>query len=120
MKGKKMVKEKQKQEITITGFVTGTEWDDNDHVVSIEISTEDDDYMVDNNKQGEELFDFVDEEVEVTGFVREDRDGAKWVTVTSYEVLDEEEDEDYEDYDECDEYDEYDEEDDDNDFDEDE
>lgn len=104
-----MATENVKNEVTIIGFVTATEWDDNDNVVSIEISTDDDNYMVDNNKQGEELFDFIDEEVEVTGFIREDRDGGKWISTTSYEVLDEEDDEDYEDYEEYDEYDEYDE-----------
>jgi hypothetical protein len=111
-----MPKEKEKKELTVTGFVTATEWDDNDNVVAIEITTDDDNYMVDNNKQGEELFDFLDEEVEVTGFALEDRDGAKWISVTSYEVLDEEDDEEYDDYEEYDEYDEYDEDDEDYDF----
>lgn len=106
-----MIIENVKKEVTVIGFVTATEWDDNDHVVAIEISTDDDNYMVDNNKQGEELFDFLDEEVEVAGFTREDRDGGKWIFVTSYEVLDEEDDEEYDDYEEDDEYDEDDEDD---------
>jgi hypothetical protein len=106
-----MVTENVKKEVTITGFVAATEWDDNDNAIAIEIFTDDDNYRVDNNKQGEELFDFLDEEVEVTGFTREDRDGGKWISVTSYEVLDEEDDEEYDDYEEYGEYDEYDEDD---------
>ena len=46
------------------------------------------------NKLGEELFDFLDEDVEVTGTVREDKDGTKRIQVISYEVLEDVEGED--------------------------
>ena len=41
----------------------------------------------------EELFDFLDEDVEVTGIVREDKDGTKRIRVISYEVLEDVDDE---------------------------
>lgn len=95
-----MKRERQGKELTITGFVTPEEWDNDDNVIAIGISTDDDDYVVELNKLGEELFDFLDEDVEVTGIVRESKDGTKYITVTNYEVLDldEEGDEDYEDF----------------------
>jgi len=96
----KMKKDKTAKEETIVGYVVPSEWDSDDNVVSIAISTEEDDYLVEMNKLGEELFDFLDEDVEVTGLVREDRDGTKRIRITSYEVLEDvdddfEEEEDY-------------------------
>jgi hypothetical protein len=93
-----MKKEKPGKEVTIKGFVAADEWDDRDNVVGIAISTDDEDYRVELNKTGEELFDFLDEDVEVTGMLREDRDGNKSIRVTSYELLEEEEYEDEEGY----------------------
>jgi uncharacterized membrane protein YcgQ (UPF0703/DUF1980 family) len=90
MKTKK--NEPQKEE-TITGYIVPSEWDNEDNVVAISISTDDDDYVVELNKLGEELFDFIDEDVEVTGIVREDKDGTKRVRVISYEVLEDTDDE---------------------------
>lgn len=96
-----MKKEKKQKEVTIRGFVTPEEWDNDDNVIAIGISTDDDDFLVEINKLGEELFDFLDEDVEVTGIVREDKDGTKRISITSYEVLDTdyEDEEDYDGYD---------------------
>jgi uncharacterized membrane protein YcgQ (UPF0703/DUF1980 family) len=91
-----MKKDKTPKEETIVGYVVPNEWDNEDNVIAISISTDDDDYLVEMNKLGEELFDFLDEDVEVTGMVREDRDGTKRIRVTSYEVL-EDVDEEFED-----------------------
>jgi uncharacterized membrane protein YcgQ (UPF0703/DUF1980 family) len=89
------------KEETVFGYVVPSEWDSDDNVVAISITTDDDDYVVELNKLGEELFDFLDEDVEVTGIVREDKDGTKRIRVTSYEVLEDTEDE----YDEDEDYD---------------
>ena len=93
-----MKKSKPPRDETVVGYVVPSEWDSEDNVVSISISTDDDDYVVEMNKLGEELFDFLDEDVEVTGTVREDKDGTKRIRVISYEVLEDVEDE-YEDED---------------------
>jgi hypothetical protein len=82
-----MKKSKPPRDETIVGYVVPSEWDSEDNVVSISITTDDDDYVVEMNKLGEELFDFLDEDVEVTGTVREDKDGTKRIRVISYEVL---------------------------------
>ncbi len=97
-----MKKQKTPKEVTLTGFVIPEEWDHNDNVIVIAISTDDENYLVERNKKGQELFDFLDEDVEVTGFVREDRDGTKHISVTTYEIFhmdDVEDDGDYGDYD---------------------
>jgi hypothetical protein len=86
-----MKKQKPGKEVTITGFVAADEWDERDNVIAIAISTEDEDYRVELNKLGEELFDFMDEDVEVTGTIREDKDGTKYINVTNYEVLEDQE-----------------------------
>ena len=82
-------KYKPTNEVTILGYLTPSEWDDDDNVVSVAISTDDDYYVVELNGLGEELFDILDEDVEVTGIVEKERDGTNRITVTSYEVLSE-------------------------------
>jgi hypothetical protein len=95
----KINKSEPPKEETIVGYVVPNEWDNEDNVVAISISTDDDDYVVELNKLGEELFDFLDEDVEVTGLIRDDKDGTKRIRVTSYEVLEDVEDENEEDED---------------------
>ncbi|RPI75554.1 MAG: hypothetical protein EHM45_14810 [Desulfobacteraceae bacterium] len=93
-----MKKNKSEKEETLVGFILPSEWDNNDNVTGISISTDDDEYTVENNKLGEELFDFLDEDVRVTGMVSEERDGTKHITITEYDILeltDEEEDLEY-------------------------
>lgn len=96
-----MKKQKPQQEVTLTGYIVPEEWDSNDNVVAIGLTTDEDDYSIELNKMGEELFDFLDEDVEITGFVKEDKDGTKRITVTGYEILpsdDFDEEEEYEEY----------------------
>lgn len=93
-----MKKNKSEKEETLVGFILPSEWDNNDNVTGISISTDDDEYTVENNKLSEELFDFLDEDVRVTGMVSEERDGTKHITITEYDILeltDEEEDLEY-------------------------
>jgi hypothetical protein len=82
-----MKREDSSEEITVTGYVIPTDWDWNDVVSAVSVETHDEMYTVEPDSLGEELFNELDSEVEVTGFVREDRDGTKRITVTSYEVL---------------------------------
>lgn len=97
-----MKKKRREKEVHIIGYVISTGQDFNDLTSAISFETEDDEYFVEDNKLGEELFDLVDDKVEVTGMVKEDEDGTKWIRITSYEVLESEyvntDYEDYEDY----------------------
>lgn len=82
-----MKREDSSVEITITGYVTPTDWDWNDAASAVSIETHDEMYAVEPDRLGEGLLSELDSEVEVTGFVREDRNGTKRILVTSYEVL---------------------------------
>jgi hypothetical protein len=82
-----MKREDSSEETTITGYVIPTDWDWNDEVCAVSIETHDDMYAIEPNSLGEELFNELDSEVEVTGFLEKDRDGTERITVTSYEVL---------------------------------
>lgn len=65
--------------VTIVGIV-------ND---SYQIVTDNDQvYEIAEGEKGDELIEFVDKKVKVTGTVEED-DGTKVITVTSYEVIEE-------------------------------
>lgn len=84
---------------TIVGIVAVSQVDEDDCAIAVIISTDDEDYEVDMSGLGEDLLDFIDEEVEVTGIVEEESDGTKSISATSYEVLeydsDDDSDEDY-------------------------
>ena len=85
------------KEMTITGFVE--EFDSIDDGVGILISGDDDEnYVVEPNKNGKKLASFLDEKVKVTGLVTKDTDGLKYINVSSFDVF--EDNEDYYDRDE--------------------
>ncbi|EFK07233.1 conserved hypothetical protein [delta proteobacterium NaphS2] len=75
-------------EMMISGVVMAIEWDDDDDVTEIEISTDDDSYYVEKNALWDELVELCDSQVEVTGIVTEEKDGTKEILVTGYEALD--------------------------------
>lgn len=81
--------------MTVVGFVR--EIEDDDDVLGLEISTDEDDYVVELNKEGKKLFDLVDRDIEATGIVTEDEDGLARITISSFEVLETEDDYDDED-----------------------
>jgi hypothetical protein len=82
-----MKEENLREEVAITGYVIATDWGWDAEVSGIKIETHDDEYVVEPNGLGEELFNEIDSEVEVTGIVMEEMDGTKQITVTNYEVL---------------------------------
>ena len=79
-------------EVTITGYVAATDWGPDDDVTAVMIETEGEEYEVVGDDIGQELYDFLDCEVEVTGVVEEEKDGTKSISVTSYEVISEDSD----------------------------
>jgi vacuolar-type H+-ATPase subunit E/Vma4 len=83
------MKKEEKTE-TIIGYVDETEDDD---IVGLIISTEEEDFVVDMNKHGRRLLQELGSEVEATGVVKRSKDGKKTISITSFEILDEEDDE---------------------------
>lgn len=106
-------KKSDDQEITVTGIINSIEWDDDDNITAVELSTDDEDFIVKSDLIGKELFDYVGEEVEVVGTVVKGKGDGDYIKILSYDVLDDFDD-DYEDDDDFD-YDDDDEDDDDDD-----
>jgi len=70
--------------ITIRGIVIPVDWDEKGKVVATAISTyNEDEYLIDNNHKGKELLHYIQEEVQVTGIMRE-VDDKKAITVKMY------------------------------------
>ena len=87
-----MKKRKTSKETIITGYVTAVDWNLNDVASAISIENDEEEYVVQNEELVEELLDFLDEEIEVKGLVTEDGDGAKYIRVTGYELLESDDD----------------------------
>ncbi len=94
----------ENRETQIFGIVNALDWDKDDNILSIEISTEEEDYVVEPDDIGKELFDFVGEEVEATGVIAKGKGGVLRIKVVTYEVLDydDDDDDDDDDYDDDD------------------
>jgi len=83
-----MVKKGKDVEATISGIITPVEWDDYDDVTGVAIQTSDEEeYLVDKNKKGEELLELIEQEVEVSGLVKKDEDDNFIIKIHEYSVL---------------------------------
>jgi hypothetical protein len=70
--------------ITIRGIVIPVDWDEKGKVVAVGISARDEqEYLVDKDHNGQELLHYIQEEVEVSGLVRETRN-KKLIRVRKY------------------------------------
>jgi len=59
----------------ISGIVVPLNWDEVEKVVAVALSANtEDEYLIDENCKGRELLHFLQEDVEVSGVVREDED----------------------------------------------
>ena len=80
-----------KKKVTLTGIITAVDWDEDDNVIAVSISTPDEEeYIIEDTPEGEELLDLVFQNVRVTGVIEEDEYGDKIIIIESYEVLEEE------------------------------
>lgn len=76
--------------LTIEGIVTAADWDENDEISSIKILTDDEDeYFVVDDEIGQELFNYLHEEVEARGVCDDGSQGYKSFTVQEFFVLSE-------------------------------
>lgn len=77
------------KELTVRGTIFPAKWDENRNVVNIVIDTTDEDeYLIDQNKNGRELLGFINRKVEITGTVRETDDNEFIFNVRTYTLLD--------------------------------
>lgn len=73
-----------KKPITIRGIVIPVDWDEKGKVVAVGVSAcDEEEYLVDKDYKGQELLHYIQEEVEVSGVVREARN-KKIITVRKY------------------------------------
>ena len=89
-KGENAVKSGKK--VTLVGHVSVTDW--NGDSTAVELSTLKEDYKIVLNKMGHELLDYVDEEVEVIGYLSNDAEGSRAITVTGFSLVNVFDDED--------------------------
>jgi len=83
-----MKRGKVAKDIIIIGCVTATERDDDDEASAIVISTDRENYIVENNRLGRELLAVEGEEVEVKGRLVIDDNGDKRIRVRTYDFID--------------------------------
>jgi len=76
-------------EVTVTGTVYATAWDDNDNVTAAVIAGLDEELVIVANAAGKELFKLNYRDVKATGVIGQDGEGNKTLTVSSYEVMQE-------------------------------
>ena len=82
-----MFKKASGKEMTLKGFIVPNEWDDMDNVTQIGISTDNTDYVVELNELSGELFDYLYDDVEVSGIVTENRKREKKITIKTFKLL---------------------------------
>jgi hypothetical protein len=74
-------------EVTVTGTVYATAWDDDDNVTAAVIADSDEEFVIIANAAGRELFKLNYNNVKVSGVIGQDNEGNKTFTVSRYEVM---------------------------------
>lgn len=73
---------------TFRGILIPLNWDNGGEIIAIALSTVDEEeYMIDDNAKGREMLEFIRKEVEVSGVIREEKDGKKIIVVNEYRLL---------------------------------
>ena len=71
---------------TVRGLVIPAEWDDRGNVIALAISTfDEDEYIIEKNREEERLYPFIRKEIEARGIIR-DSDGKKRIEVRDYKT----------------------------------
>jgi len=78
-------KKDSREEITLIGFVDPL--DDDDDNTGVKISTDNDEYIVEMNLTGKKLLNMIDEEIQATGRISVDTNGAKTLDVTYFDYV---------------------------------
>ena len=72
----------------IQGIVTVSDWDENDEILGIKILASDEqEYLITDVDMMEELVEYLQNEIEVTGTVSLNEDGENVIDIDSYEIL---------------------------------
>ena len=83
-----MKKNTAERPITLSGVVTAAKWDIAGRVTAVTISaTDEQEYIVSNTPVGEQLLERVQEQVQVVGAVKKNKEGKKQIEVTQFKVI---------------------------------
>ena len=74
-------------EVTVTGTVYATAWDDNGNVIAAVLACSGEEFIIVANAPGKELFNLNYRDVTASGVIGQDSEGNRTLTVSSYEVL---------------------------------
>lgn len=87
---------KRKRERSITGIIVPEDWDKEDRVVRVAVKTAfHEEYIVEHNQQGRQLLFLIDQRVRARGWIRERLDGSMSITVSTYDLMEENGDDQY-------------------------
>ena len=86
-KGMEMRQGEPAKQATLVGWITPGDWDNDGNVIGVRFHTDKEQYDIELNNVGQELFDFLDEEIKVVGICGVAKNGTKRIRVISYEVL---------------------------------
>lgn len=74
-------------EVTITGTLNASAWDDNDNPTEVVITNEAGDFAVVDDAVGQQLLELAGRDVQVNGMVEEDNEGRRTITVLNYTLI---------------------------------
>ncbi|VBB42756.1 conserved hypothetical protein [uncultured Desulfatiglans sp.] len=83
-----MATSRKTRQTTLEGYVAPAKWNEDGQVTAVIIQTGEEEYLVDMDTLGEELLDYLHEDVEVTGVVTLDAKGVFHLRVSNYALLD--------------------------------
>jgi 5S rRNA maturation endonuclease (ribonuclease M5) len=85
-RGVEIIKSTKKKLTTLRGIVIPVEWDEKGMAIAVALSTHtEDEYLIDPNYMGKELLRYIQEDVEVSGMAKENKDKkTKVITVQKY------------------------------------
>lgn len=79
---------KSGKEVFLRGIVVVSDWED-DNSTGLAIQTQDEEeILISESGMGEELFDYIREDIELRGSLRETESGMKEIVVSHYNVID--------------------------------
>jgi hypothetical protein len=71
--------------VTLTGIVIPADWNDHQEVVAAALATADEkEYRIAVNKNGKELLDVLQRQIEATGVLKRDEKGRNVITIRRY------------------------------------
>ena len=83
-----MKENEQFQLAKLRGIITAAEWDEDNNIITLKLSTQDEEeYFIALKKSGKKLLKLITQYVEITGAVKENKYGEKSIVPESYKAI---------------------------------